>query len=83
MKTTLKLVGTASLALLAAAGTALAQDTAAAAPEAPQFALASETAYIFNTLLFLIGGFLVMWMAAVSPCSRPAWCVRRTFPCSA
>ncbi|WP_417463695.1 ammonium transporter [Kordiimonas sp.] len=23
-----------------------------------------ETAYIFNTLLFLIGGFLVMWMAA-------------------
>ena len=64
MKTTLKLVGTASLALLAAAGTALAQDTAAAAPEAPQFALASETAYIFNTLLFLIGGFLVMWMAA-------------------
>jgi Amt family ammonium transporter len=23
-----------------------------------------ETAFIFNTLLFLIGGFLVMWMAA-------------------
>lgn len=23
-----------------------------------------ETAYVFNTLLFLIGGFLVMWMAA-------------------
>jgi Amt family ammonium transporter len=35
---------------------ALAQD-AAASPSA-------ETAYIFNTLLFLIGGFLVMFMAA-------------------
>ena len=29
----------------------------------PAFA-AEETAYVFNTLLFLIGGFLVMWMAA-------------------
>ncbi len=27
-------------------------------------AVDAETAYIFNTLLFLIGGFLVMWMAA-------------------
>ena len=35
---------------------ALAQD---AAP-----AVSPETQYIFNTLLFLIGGFLVMWMAA-------------------
>ncbi|MEP4031417.1 ammonium transporter [Roseibium polysiphoniae] len=35
---------------------AMAQD---AAP-----AVSPETAYIFNTLLFLIGGFLVMWMAA-------------------
>jgi hypothetical protein len=26
--------------------------------------LEPETAFIFNTLLFLIGGFLVMWMAA-------------------
>jgi Amt family ammonium transporter len=26
--------------------------------------VSSESAYIFNTLLFLIGGFLVMWMAA-------------------
>lgn len=32
---------------------------------APAFAeVSAETAYIFNTLLFLIGGFLVMWMAA-------------------
>ncbi len=29
-----------------------------------EFALAADTAYIFNTLLFLLGGFLVMWMAA-------------------
>ncbi|MTI43408.1 ammonium transporter [Roseibium hamelinense] len=36
---------------------ALAQD-AEAVPVSP------EVAYIFNTLLFLIGGFLVMWMAA-------------------
>ena len=27
-------------------------------------AVSPEVAYIFNTLLFLIGGFLVMWMAA-------------------
>lgn len=41
----------AALALLALPNTAF-----AAVPE--------ESAYIFNTLLFLIGGFLVMWMAA-------------------
>ncbi len=29
-----------------------------------QAAVTPETAYVFNTLLFLIGGFLVMWMAA-------------------
>ncbi|MES0812758.1 ammonium transporter [Roseibium sp. SCPC15] len=39
----------------------VAQDTAAA-PEVP--AVSPEVAYIFNTLLFLIGGFLVMFMAA-------------------
>ena len=27
-------------------------------------ALQKEMQYVFNTLLFLIGGFLVMWMAA-------------------
>ncbi|MEO0410993.1 MAG: ammonium transporter [Pseudomonadota bacterium] len=27
-------------------------------------AVSAEAAYVFNTLLFLIGGFLVMWMAA-------------------
>jgi Amt family ammonium transporter len=37
---------------------ALAQDAAAAESEV------RRTVFIFNTLLFLIGGFLVMWMAA-------------------
>jgi Amt family ammonium transporter len=47
----------ASILLLLAMGPALAQEAAEAAP-------AADTAYIFNTLLFLVGGFLVMWMAA-------------------
>ncbi|WP_246478778.1 ammonium transporter [Kaustia mangrovi] len=42
--------------LLALTGPASAQDAAPAA--------AADTAFVFNTLLFLIGGFLVMWMAA-------------------
>ncbi|MDD7909443.1 MULTISPECIES: ammonium transporter [Pseudovibrio] len=42
-------------ALAAMAAPALAQETPPVSP---------ETQYIFNTLLFLIGGFLVMWMAA-------------------
>jgi len=41
------------------AAPALAQDTAVTVEQ-----LQTETAAIFNTLLFLIGGFLVMWMAA-------------------
>ncbi|MEM7462494.1 MAG: ammonium transporter [Pseudomonadota bacterium] len=51
------LAGAATFAL---AGTAFGQETAAAETSSPS----PETAYIFNTLLFLIGGFLVMWMAA-------------------
>ncbi len=49
-----------ALGVIAAASPALAQDatTAEAVPVSP------EAQYIFNTLLFLIGGFLVMWMAA-------------------
>jgi len=43
--------------VLALAGPAAAQD-------APEFAVLADTQFIFNTLLFLIGGFLVMWMAA-------------------
>ncbi|MBP0617155.1 ammonium transporter [Jiella mangrovi] len=58
-----------------AATAAFAQDAAPAAAEAAgqgseaataavSGAPSPEVAYIFNTLLFLIGGFLVMWMAA-------------------
>ena len=64
-KKTLMLAALAGLALVA--GPAFAQEAAAPAAEAaaaPEYALAADTAYIFNTLLFLIGGFLVMWMAA-------------------
>ncbi|HEX2017672.1 MAG TPA: ammonium transporter [Aurantimonas sp.] len=42
-----------------AAAAVVAVDPAPAAP-----AVQPDVAYIFNTLLFLIGGFLVMWMAA-------------------
>ena len=52
-------LGLAAVAFSALAVPALAQDAAAApAPVTP------EVAYIFNTLLFLMGGFLVMFMAA-------------------
>jgi len=45
------------------AGFAIAAQPAIAAVPAAE-AVSSGTAYILNTLLFLIGGFLVMWMAA-------------------
>lgn len=48
--------GIAALALTIASP-ALAQEAAAAAP-------AANPAFLFNTLLFLIGGILVVWMAA-------------------
>lgn len=59
MKKTLPLI--AALAALAAFPVA-AQE--AVAPAEAAVAVSPEVAYIFNTLLFLIGGFLVMWMAA-------------------
>lgn len=59
MQKTLPLIAT--LAALAAFPAA-AQD--AAAPAETAAAVSADVAYIFNTLLFLIGGFLVMWMAA-------------------
>ncbi|WP_265500190.1 ammonium transporter [Paracoccus beibuensis] len=59
MQKTLPLIAT--LAALAAFPAA-AQD--AAAPAEAAAAVSADVAYIFNTLLFLIGGFLVMWMAA-------------------
>ena len=50
-------VTASALALFAAASLpALAQDAPMAVPR--------DSAFIFNTLLFIIGGFLVMWMAA-------------------
>ena len=45
---------------------ALAQEDVEAMPEAAEAAppISLEGQYVFNTLLFLVGGFLVMWMAA-------------------
>ncbi|MBX2806027.1 MAG: ammonium transporter [Hyphomicrobiales bacterium] len=45
---------------IALSGAAFAQDAAAAASTEAS----ADVKYIFNTLLFLMGGFLVMWMAA-------------------
>ncbi|MGB3457334.1 MAG: ammonium transporter [Litorimonas sp.] len=50
--------GLATAALLAMPGLAAAQDPVTVVEAA------NSTQFIFNTLLFLIGGFLVMWMAA-------------------
>ncbi|UWR91782.1 ammonium transporter [Phaeobacter inhibens] len=57
-KSTLSLAAVATLAL---PDLALAQETAAAAPAG---AAATDTVFILNSLLFLVGGFLVFWMAA-------------------
>ena len=54
-------------ALLALSVLPAAAQDAAVTEEAMKAAIEAatgDTAYIFNTLLFLIGGFLVMWMAA-------------------
>ncbi len=51
-----------TLAALAAGAGLFAQPAIAAVPDAE--VVSGGTAYILNTLLFLIGGFLVMWMAA-------------------
>ncbi|MFV0385130.1 ammonium transporter [Paracoccus sp. (in: a-proteobacteria)] len=57
MKKTFSLIAALGLGL---ALPAVAQD----APTEAAPAVSAEAVYIFNTLLFLIGGFLVMWMAA-------------------
>jgi Amt family ammonium transporter len=49
--------------LFALAATAALLPTLGSAQDA-EFASATDTVFIFNTLLFLIGGFLVFWMAA-------------------
>ena len=54
-----------NLAIAAGAGSFFALLTAGAiAQELTLESLRSETAFVFNTLLFLVGGFLVMFMAA-------------------
>ena len=62
------IAGLAATAAFAQDAAAPAADAAAVATEAAPAAagggVSPETAYIFNTLLFLIGGFLVMFMAA-------------------
>jgi len=50
-----------ALALAATPGIAWSQEAAEAAMPA---GVSTETVFVFNTLLFLIGGFLVFWMAA-------------------
>jgi len=55
---------TAFMALPAWAQEAAEEVVEEATEAAPAFASATETAFIFNTLLFLLGGILVMWMAA-------------------
>ena len=55
---------TAFMALPAWAQEAAEEVAEEAAEAAPLYASADETAFIFNTLLFLLGGILVMWMAA-------------------
>ena len=60
------LLGTLALGALGTVA-AFAQEATAPAAEAaaaPEYATVADTAFIFNTLLFLLGGFLVMWMAA-------------------
>ncbi|WP_422005237.1 ammonium transporter [Pyruvatibacter mobilis] len=52
------------LAVAAALTGVMLVDPALAQEEAPPSTSPEEAYFVFNTLLFLIGGFLVMWMAA-------------------
>ena len=63
----MRVLVTAGLATAALALPAFAQDATVVVPATPTAnapAVSAETAFVFNTLLFLIGGFLVMFMAA-------------------
>ncbi len=62
MKVTTKLLWLGALG--AAATAALVQPSLAQDAKVEPEALQKEVQYVFNTMLFLIGGFLVMWMAA-------------------
>ena len=41
--------------------------------------VSAEVQYIFNTILFLMSGFLVMWMAAGFACSSPGWLRQKVY----
>ena len=60
----MKISLTKGATLVAISATLASVATSAFAQDATPASVAKETAYIFNTLLFLIGGFLVMFMAA-------------------
>jgi len=60
-----KILGLLPLTLLFA-GTAFAQTPTVSELSAQMDATNAQNSYIFNTLLFLIGGFLVMWCHARS-----------------
>ncbi len=64
MSNYLKFTGAAALALCAAAWPALAQETTEAVDLAAIAEASEHTVWILNTFLFLVAGFLVMWMAA-------------------
>jgi len=49
----------------------------------PANAAAEDTVYVFNTLLFLIGGFLVMWMQQDLQCLKQEWLDRKALRCNA
>ena len=58
------LVGAAVVGLLLTAGAAFGQEEAEVVEEVAEATMTIDAVFVFNTLLFLIGGFLVMWMAA-------------------
>ncbi len=65
LSTCLPAIAALAVASLAAIDPALAQEEAAAeAAEVAANGVPPEVKFVFNTLLFLVGGFLVMWMAA-------------------
>ncbi len=64
MKSAMWKLGAVGVTALLASSPAMAAVAEAPAVDPALEAVSGGTAYILNTLLFLIGGFLVMWMAA-------------------
>ncbi|MEM8811527.1 MAG: ammonium transporter, partial [Pseudomonadota bacterium] len=56
--------GLSAFAVSAAVTFGLSAVDPAYAQDAPEFAVAADAAFVFNTTLFLVAGFLVMFMAA-------------------